>query len=124
MTAGSSECTSGFPTPTCNCLLRIKILTGINANRFLNIDTCSTNTWSVKTDTGALVTCPSLLATNAQIFIDAWWVSQPSTNIMPGFRCTLTASGATAVICLIINTLKLELLKIEIFENVDKNRFQ
>ena len=109
VTAGFSECTSGFPTPTCNCLLRIKILTGINANRFLNIDTCSTNTWSVKTDTGALVTCPSLLATNAQIFLDAWWVSQPSTIIMPGFRCTLTASGATAVICLIINTLKLEL---------------
>ena len=109
VTGGFSQCSPGNPTPTCNCLLRIKILTGAYANQFVVIDTCSTNTWSVKTHTGALVTCPSLLATDAQIFLDAWWVSRPTTVIIPGFRCTRTASGATAVINLIINSLKLEL---------------
>ena len=98
--AGFSACTS---VATCNCLLRIKILTGFYANRFLVIDTCSSSTWSVKTDTNVLVTCPSLLATNDQIFLDAWWSSQPPTIIYPGFRCALTASGATAVINFIID---------------------
>ena len=110
VTGGFSQCSPGNPTPTCNCLLRIKILTGAYANQFVVIDTCSTNTWSIQTHTGALVTCPSLLATNAQLFLDAWWVSQPSTIIMPGFRCTLTASGATAVKNFIINSVKIRII--------------
>ena len=88
------------PSATCNCLLRIKILTGVHIGKYLVIDVCSSGTWSVQTSTSIVVTCPNLSATNAQIFLDAWW-SDP-TSVWPGFRCTQTASGATAVIYLII----------------------
>ncbi len=90
------------PSATCNCLLRIKILTGVHIGKYLVIDVCSSGTWSVQTSTSIVVTCPNLSATDAQIFLDAWWSGQPSTSVFPGFRCTKTASGATAVIYLII----------------------
>ena len=38
ITAKFSECYPGSPTTTCNCLLRIKILTGVYANQFVVID--------------------------------------------------------------------------------------
>jgi len=98
ITAGFSECSPPNPTPTCNCMLRVTILSGIYAGEFLTIDTCSSSPWSVQTSTSAVVTCPALAATNAQLFSDAWWAGQPSTSVIPGFRCTQTVSGATAVI--------------------------
>ncbi len=100
VTAKFSSCPYGS-SATCNCLLRIKILTGVHTGKYLEIDTCSSSTWSVQTSTGIVVTCPNLSATNAQLFLDAWWSGQPSTSVWPGFRCTQTASGATAVIYLI-----------------------
>ena len=112
--SGSVEITAGFsvcpdrPTATCNCLLRLKILTGVYANQFVEIDTCSSNTWSIQTHTGAVVTCPALVATDAELLLDAWWMSQ--TEIIPGFKCTQAYLGTTAVIKMIKkNTLKLKL---------------
>ena len=67
---------------------------------YLTIDTCTSNVWNVETSSSTFVTCPSLMASNAQIFNDAWWASQPTTQVFPGFACTQTLSGATAVIFL------------------------
>ncbi len=92
--AGFSSCGSA----TCNCLLRIKILTGVHSGQYLEIDACSSGTWSVQTSTSNVVTCPYLSATDDQIKLDAWWSGQPSTSVFPGFRCTQTVTGKTAVI--------------------------
>ena len=64
---------------------------------YLIIDTCTSNVWNVETSLNTIVTCPNLMASNAQLFSDAWWAAQPTTQVFPGFACTQTLSGATAV---------------------------
>jgi hypothetical protein len=67
-------------------------------NNYLIIDTCTSNLWNVETSLNTIVTCPNLMASNTQLFSDAWWAAQPTTQVFPGFACTQTLSGATAVI--------------------------
>ena len=96
--AGFSQCPPPWDTATCNCLLSIRILAGVHIGKYLEIDTCSSDTWSVQ-DASGVVKCPvDLQATDEQILSDQWWLNNPPTSVSPGFRCTKTISGATAVI--------------------------
>jgi len=92
---------------------------------YLTIDTCTSSVWNVETSSSTFVTCPSLMASNAQLFNDVWWASQPTTQIFPGFACTQTLSGATAVIILCFNIeIFSEFTKYYFLKNTDKNLFQ
>ena len=103
MSAGFSSCSPPNAAPTCNCMVQIKILAvGPFQNNYLTIDTCSSSAWNVQTSLSTFVTCPNLMASNAQLFNDAWWTANPSTQIFPGFACTQTLTGATAVSSLLI----------------------
>jgi hypothetical protein len=97
--AGFSPCSPPNAAPTCNCMVQVRIsATGPFQFNYLTIDTCSSTVWNVETSSSTIVTCPNLMASNAQIFNDAWWAAQPTTQVFPGFACTQTISGATAVI--------------------------